>query len=82
MTSDDLTKSQAKQLRATLAPMLNFLYRLERRMEKKFKGNDPLYRDVQRAYDAMQALSMSLHYLKCDGTGSPTSFGAKMKDAD
>jgi len=72
MSSDDLTKDQAQKLHESIRPSVNFLYRLERRMEKaRFKNDDPFYVAVRKAYDALHALSMKLHYMTCDGVGRP-----------
>jgi hypothetical protein len=38
--------------------------------KRRFPPDDPLYRQVSEAYDAVHALRMSLHYLSCpSGTG-------------
>jgi hypothetical protein len=70
MTSDDLTKSQAKAIREALFPEFNYLYRLKKRMEKSgFPGDDELYVLVCNAYEAAYRLNMEIHYLSCDGAG-------------
>jgi hypothetical protein len=70
MDSNDLTKQQAEQLLAKVRPMLNYLKRLKDRMERRgFPKEDKLFRLVARIHDDMHHLSVTLHYLKCDGVG-------------
>lgn len=66
---------QARRLYRAIHPCLGYLYRLGRRMEKVgITPSDPLLKLVRRAYDAMHALSIELHYRSCDGgTGRPTT---------
>jgi hypothetical protein len=72
MTRDSIEKWQAAKIGKSLAPSLNYLRRLQHRMEKKrFPGNDPCYLAVCRAYDSMQALCVATHYLTCNGVGRP-----------
>jgi hypothetical protein len=59
MSSDDLTKAQAKAISEALFPGLNYLFRLERRMEKTgFTPEDKLYQLVRAAYDAAQPANL------------------------
>ena len=52
MTSDDLTKSQAKAIREALFPGMNYLVRLKKRMEKAgFPGDDKLCQLVCAAWE-------------------------------
>jgi hypothetical protein len=45
--------------------MLNYLGRLKTRMEKTRRQNSKLYKLVDKAHDAVHALSVDLHYLSC-----------------
>ena len=71
--SEDLTIDQAKAIRQSLQGSLSFLNRLQRRMEKAgFPAYDPLFLRVQKAYDAMHALCVDLHYRsRSSGVGKP-----------
>jgi hypothetical protein len=81
MTSDDLTKSQAKAIREALFPGVNYLVRLKTRMEKSgFPGDDKLYQLVCEAYEASWRLSMEVHYLSCDGVGRPSRTSSTIED--
>ena len=72
MSSDDLTKSQAKQLSESLFPGVNFLLRLKTRMEKAgFPQDDALYKLVSDTYDASWLLSIELHAMHATGVGRP-----------
>ena len=67
MESSDLTPAQAKRLKESIRPMLGYLSRLKKRMEKRnFPHDDMLLRAVVKAYDAMHALNVELHYLSCE----------------
>ena len=67
MESSDLTPAQAKRLKAKIGPMLGYLSRLRKRMEKRrFPHDDKLLRTVVSAYDAMHALNVEVHYLSCE----------------
>jgi hypothetical protein len=73
MTSNQLTKAQAKQMHAALLPTLCYLNRLcERLNEQRFLPDDRLYRAAGKAQDAMMQLVTTLHSLTCDGVGEPT----------
>lgn len=68
MDSRDLTPDQARKLWEQIGPQLRYLGRLRRRMEVRgFLPNDKLRQLVEKAYDATHQLSMSLHYLSCEG---------------
>jgi hypothetical protein len=73
MNSKDFTREQAQQIRESLLPALGYLSRLKQRMDQtRFPSDDPVYRDVLKAQEAMQGLTMRLHYLTCSGaTGDP-----------
>jgi hypothetical protein len=67
MRSTDLTREQARALKAKLHPMLGYLARLKRRMVRRgFLNDDPLLAAVVRAEDVMHALHVETHYLSCD----------------
>lgn len=73
MNGSDLTKQQAEQLLARLWPMLRYIKALRDRMERRsFPKDDKLSRLVARIHDDMHELSVSLHYLTCDGVGRPS----------
>ncbi len=68
MTRDDIKPAQAAAIGETVGPMLGYLIRLLRRMEKVgFPPNDPLFQCVKKAWDAVYSLSVDLHYLSCAG---------------
>ena len=71
MTSDELTREQARALKNKLQPMLGYLSRLKRRMVYRlFRPGDPLSDAVDRALDSMHRLYVEVHYLTCgDVTG-------------
>ena len=72
MSSDDLTKTQARKLSQSLFPGINFLRRLQVRMEKSgFPGDDELYLLVCKAYQASWELSIELHSMSASGVGRP-----------
>jgi hypothetical protein len=73
MDSNALKRWQIIALQKAVAPMLAYLCKLRERMQRVgFLPQDPLYQVVERAYDAVQSLSVKLHYLGCDhGTGNP-----------
>ena len=58
-----LTQDQAQKLLERVGPMLRYLGKLGDRMGKAgFHPGDQLRIDVERAYGAVHALRMSLHY--------------------
>jgi hypothetical protein len=66
MTSDDITKSQAKIISDKLRPGANHLARLHRLMQQTgFSRRDKLYQLVEKAHDAMRQLCSELHHLSC-----------------
>jgi hypothetical protein len=72
MSSEDLTKAQAKVIHDALFPGTNYLARLRNRMEKSgFPPDDKLFQLVGKAYDAMRHLYGEVHYLGCNGVGRP-----------
>lgn len=80
MDSNDLTKDQAEQLLARVWPMLRYVKQLRDRMERRsFPKEDQLYRLVARIHDDMHQLSVTLHYLTCDGVGRPSGGGKRKR---
>jgi hypothetical protein len=77
MRSDDLTREQARALKNKLQPMLGYLNRLKKRMQRKgFPTDDRLLISACRAEDAMHALAVEVHYLTCsDSVGRRKSDG-------
>lgn len=66
MDSKDLQPRQDHIIGQALFRHVNYLYRLKSRMEKVgFMPNDPLFRDVAEAYDAVHKLSVQAQYLSC-----------------
>jgi hypothetical protein len=66
MQSTDITPQQAEALQAHTRPMLRYLGAMLTRMHKRrFPPNDELLRATQRAYDAVHALNVHVHYLTC-----------------
>jgi hypothetical protein len=54
-------------VRTALFPSINYLHRLRERMEKAgFPPDDKLFALVSKAYDAVHALFVELHYLGCE----------------
>ena len=73
MNSNDLSKQQVEQLLSKMWPMLRYLKRLKDRMERRsFPKEDELYRLVARIHDDMHHLSVTLHYMTCNGVGRPS----------
>src|SRR5688572_4235958 len=60
-----LQPDHAKIVGKSIWPMLNYLVRLRERMEKRFPADDPANIDVVKAYQAIHALHVRLHYLSC-----------------
>jgi hypothetical protein len=73
VTSDDLTTEQAKQMGVVVGRHLNYLGRLQKRMQRVgFPHDDQLVVAVNKAFDATHALNVRLHYLGvASGVGSP-----------
>jgi hypothetical protein len=73
MDNKDLTTTQAKQIQARVSPAFRYLSKLKGRMEQRgFPEDDDLYRTVSKTLDAMQHLSVVLHYMTCThGVGQP-----------
>ena len=66
MRESDLTPEQANILRERVRGMLAYFHKLRRRMEqRRFPPNDPLWLQVDAAYQALFTLHVSLHYLSC-----------------
>jgi hypothetical protein len=66
MKSGDLSRDQLAKMQAAVWPMLNYLLRLNRRMNQVFVPTDPLFRVASEAYNAVHSLNVALHYLACD----------------
>src|SRR5262245_10904969 len=68
---DRLEPRHAEILNTVLRPCTGYLFRLRQRMlQVGFTRDQPLYRLVSDAYDAMHALCAHLHYVSCgSGTG-------------
>jgi hypothetical protein len=61
---------QAARLHRLLQPSVGLLYRLRERMQKVgYVPSDRLYALVCKAYDALHAVYVDVHYLSCDGVG-------------
>jgi hypothetical protein len=58
---------QAKIVRASLQPSLNYLNRLRERMSKAGLQEERLYEYVCEAQKALRDLYVELHYLACEG---------------
>jgi hypothetical protein len=73
MNSESLETWQAASVRKSLQAIMNYLHRLQRRIEKTgFPPDDPLFVRVRKAYNATHALCVELHYLSCSsGVGKP-----------
>jgi hypothetical protein len=77
MNSNSLSKAQARQMHAALAPTLRYLNRLNERLNaRSFSPDDRLYRAAGKAQAAMSELVMVLHCLTCDGVGEPARSAA------
>jgi hypothetical protein len=69
MRSDDLTRDQARALKNKLQPMLGYLNRLKKRMQRRgFPPDDRLLIAACRAEEALHALSVEVHYVACGDT--------------
>lgn len=75
MDSSHIRPWQARRMNEMVRPILGYLSRLQRRMEKRrFPPGDPLYKLVCTAYDAIHGLHIWLHYRSCEGN---KAFGPK-----
>jgi hypothetical protein len=74
MERQRLTTKQAEALRDRVRPMLHFLLRCRRRLDVLgFDPNGAIYQTIDKAYCAMHALHMTLHYEACGhGVGKPS----------
>lgn len=69
MQSYDLTTAQAQTLQEQLPPMLNYLNKLQHRMQNKgFPLDDPLWELVSRTQKSMQDLVTEL---RCGAAEKP-----------
>ena len=68
MPSRELTYDQADKINAKLGPMLVYLNRLQQRMvETGFPPDDRLLELTFEARNAIQDLTMAIHYASCKG---------------
>lgn len=69
-----LQHEDADWLRRRIAPMLRFIGRVRVRLERRgYTPQHSLYRAINAAYDAMQALHVAAHYESCEGgVGRPS----------
>ena len=61
-----ITREQAAKLFDQLFPHANYLIRLRERASKKLSLEDPLYKAIAKAQDAIQSLCVEVHYLSCE----------------
>lgn len=67
MDSGDLSSIDADRIRKAL-PSVAYLSALKRRMEQRgFPPDDPLYRHVVQAQQALSDLHIHVHYMTCRG---------------
>lgn len=73
MDSDDITCAQAARIRTHTGPVLGYLLRLRERMDHRgFWNQDPFYKKVADACEAMHSLNVELHYMSVPrGVGRP-----------
>lgn len=61
-----MTERRIAALKAIVVRDLRFLGKLRARMERLgFRPDDRLYRVTSKAYDAVHAMNVELHYLSC-----------------
>lgn len=66
VNSDDITTQQARELHEAFHPTLGNLTLLSERLNKLgFPPDDKLLLVVQKAQDALQHLTVELHYMSC-----------------
>ena len=66
MDSSRLTAEQVLAMAKVVRRQLRYWGGLRRRMDEvAFTPTDPLYVTAQRAYEAVYAMSVELHYLRC-----------------
>lgn len=67
MTSHDLTHEQLEPLNRKAAEMTAWLHKLQGRLEaNRFPPDDELLLRTREAFDRVQHLRMTLHYLACE----------------
>ena len=67
MDSHDLDAHQLDQLADKARQMTAYLHALKQRMERRgFPVDDDLFVRTQQAFDKVQHLFTTLHYLSCD----------------
>lgn len=63
---DSLQAWQAERIRDALFPSINYMGRLQMRMEEtSFSPTDPLLKLVKKSFDAMHALYNEMNYQSC-----------------
>jgi hypothetical protein len=68
MDSTMLKPWQARVIYQALHPLLGYLHRLRKRMERRgFPPDDKLLKLTEKACDAIHALAIELHYRSCQG---------------
>jgi hypothetical protein len=64
-----LSRKQLRAFRDRIGPILRFLHRCRLRLETLgFHQTNELAREVDKAHDAIQSLSVKLHYMSCEGS--------------
>lgn len=67
MDSNHLTSQQLERIQAVVNWTLHYLNKLKKRMDaRKFPLYDQLRLPVDKAYNGLHSLSVTLHYLVCD----------------
>jgi hypothetical protein len=65
LDSTNVTPAQASEVANRVGPMTGYLSRLRDRMQKRaWAADDPLYRDVIAAQDALHRLHLTLRELE------------------
>jgi hypothetical protein len=66
MDERDITAEQARVMAAKVSAMLRYLTALNRRLdERHFPPKDRFRKDVERAYDGVHRLWVTMHYMSC-----------------
>ena len=73
----DVQRGQVLKMAEHLRPAMVYLGKLRSPIEQRgFLPDDKLYRRVSEAYNAMNGLCVTLHYLSCEhGVGEPPKRG-------
>jgi hypothetical protein len=68
METDDLTREQREKLCNSFWPHLNYVVRLDKRLDELgFNEHELMRENVLAARNAMQALGVHLHYARSEG---------------